>query len=72
MRMFDTIGDPVGSACAMHGLGNVALGQGDTAVARERLEAAAETYRKHHAARHLEEIAEDFKRLEELGATPSG
>ncbi len=64
MAMFDTNGDPIGSACAMHGLGNIARGQGDTELARERLEAAREAYRKHHAARNLEELAADFAQLE--------
>ena len=65
MTMFDTIGDPVGTACAMHGLGNIAREQGDTVLARERLEAAGQAYRKHHAARNLDELAADFARLEE-------
>lgn len=64
MALFETAGDPVGRACAVHGLGNVALRRGDAALARERLEAAGEEYRRHGAGRNLDELAADFERLE--------
>jgi tetratricopeptide (TPR) repeat protein len=64
MALFEAAGDPVGRACAVHGLGNVVLSRGDAALARERLEAAEEEYRKHHAGRNLEDLAADFERLE--------